>query len=400
MKDKIKPVNSSVQIIDTLIIVGNGFDIWQGIKTNYSEFHKYYLSHRDEILKKLHLKKRYYIDEKGKRFPITDVELIYGDPYQPNELDMGFWNRFESSLDKLDSERINYFFGKKNKQLYKMQKCIENAQKILREAFVGWISTIEIESKISGYKFGHNCFCVNFNYTDTLAKRFGVVNECHIHGSVEDGEDIIFGHSEHPQRATYELAQLGGRFLGLYLIEEALYETDKHVHENIQFLRLDMDSANVQLDKIKNIYVLGHSFGSADVGYFKYFFDETSVKGTSNRKRKKPKWIDTLEETHLRMQYAIHRYGERSFVSKEEATAVQRRFEFEKVYDEEDILSDFYPYCPGLRYVGKCNEDALWHISYYSDEDKIRIEEVMKKLGCTKYELFSSIEECIKTFKN
>ena len=41
-----------------------------------------------------------------------------------------------------------------------------------------------------------------------------------------------------------------------------------------------------------------------------------------------------------------------------------------------------------------------WHISYYSDADKARIEDVMKRIGYSNYKLYSSIEKCIDTFKN
>ena len=41
--------------IDTLILVGNGFDIWQGVSTSYSDFEKYYLEHLPAILKRLHI---------------------------------------------------------------------------------------------------------------------------------------------------------------------------------------------------------------------------------------------------------------------------------------------------------------------------------------------------------
>lgn len=42
---------------DTLIIIGNGFDIWQGLHTSYGQFQNYYLEHREEILRKLKFKK-------------------------------------------------------------------------------------------------------------------------------------------------------------------------------------------------------------------------------------------------------------------------------------------------------------------------------------------------------
>ena len=45
--------------INTLVLIGNGFDRWQGLNTSYSDFQKYYLAHRDEILKKLHINEYY-----------------------------------------------------------------------------------------------------------------------------------------------------------------------------------------------------------------------------------------------------------------------------------------------------------------------------------------------------
>ena len=72
---------------------------------------------------------------------------------------------------------------------------------------------------------------------------------------------------------------------------------------------------------------------------------------------------------------------------------------FEQAFDEEDILGDFYPVMPELKRLGRCTEDARWHISYFSEDDKRRIESVMCKLGCTDYELFFSIDQCIERFK-
>lgn len=54
--------NDLVAKIDTLIVIGNGFDRWQGLNTSYADFHRYYLEHRDEILKKLHIKKHIYTE--------------------------------------------------------------------------------------------------------------------------------------------------------------------------------------------------------------------------------------------------------------------------------------------------------------------------------------------------
>lgn len=39
---------------------------------------------------------------------------------------------------------------------------------------------------------------------------------------------------------------------------------------------------------------------------------------------------------------------------------------------------------------------AKWHISYFSNEDKEKIEKSMSNFRCKKYILYNSIDECIK----
>ncbi len=42
--------------VDTLILIGNGFDIWQNLDTSYRSFERYYEAHLDEVLERFHLK--------------------------------------------------------------------------------------------------------------------------------------------------------------------------------------------------------------------------------------------------------------------------------------------------------------------------------------------------------
>lgn len=265
--------------IDTIVIVGNGFDIWQGLHTSYSQFQQYYLAHRDEILKKHHIKKHIFIDQDGQKIECSDVELIYGDPFEPGELEDEFWSTFEASLDQLDPDRLNCFFGKEKSDLREMRRCIKNAGYILREAFCNWIATIHIEAEVAGYEFGDNCLFINFNYTDTLLKRFAVekTKEFHIHGEAADKKSIIYGHSSHPQEPEPLLARFGGRFLGLYYVDEILYETDKHCQDNIRLLCMFLAMHAAINKDIKNIYVLGHSMGPADIAYFDFLVRSTQA---------------------------------------------------------------------------------------------------------------------------
>ena len=163
-----------------------------------------------------------------------------------------------------------------------LQETVDKAQKILQKAFGNWITSIEIPTAHPSYSFGDDSYFINFNYTDTLEKRFGVKeeNDYHIHGEATDPEDIIFGHSSHPEMAFPELMEQkfittfsGGkskRLQGLYLLEAALYDTDKNVQDNIDDLCEFMTLDGVHIEDITDIYVLGHSLAEVDYEYFEF----------------------------------------------------------------------------------------------------------------------------------
>lgn len=88
--------------IDTLFLIGNGFDIWEGFNTRYADFEKYYEEHLDEVLLRLKIPKRNLVNKDGNKITCSDVELFYGNPYEPQKLPHNFWCDFEASLDKID----------------------------------------------------------------------------------------------------------------------------------------------------------------------------------------------------------------------------------------------------------------------------------------------------------
>lgn len=140
-----------------LIIIGNGFDRWQGLPTSYDNFKQYYSEHILSVCKKLRIKVKK--DDSGNL--ITPVELIFGDIFRPGVLSNEFFWNFETSMSMLDDQYISLYFGKTNKGLYKMQKTVDDALKILQNVFSSWISSIFIEEKDSGYIFDDSCYCIN-----------------------------------------------------------------------------------------------------------------------------------------------------------------------------------------------------------------------------------------------
>lgn len=448
--------------VDTLILIGNGFDIWQNLDTSYKSFERYYEAHLDEVLKRFHLKKyiKYNddgtiaVDSEGNTITYSDVELFYGDPFKPQKLDHTFWWNLETSMDKIDDQQINYFFGRDG--VKNIKRCAENAQKILKEMFRDWVATIQISDEISKYAFGDNVLFVNFNYTDTLLKRFGVkeVNEFHIHGVANDKESIIVGHATHPEY-PYEPLRLfknRPRMEGLYYIEEFLYNSDKHIEDNYMKLQMFCGLHGARIENIKKIFVLGLGFGDADLGYIKHLIYETqgiSEEPEAYLGKEEKAYLDSLDQDgimHINMQYAAshrervmqkkpisfpeyelldemikpyvedpYQQMERDVQLRLEAAGVRRRFREEQEERNKKMRREYLRMLNKRMHLGILtpveaflehdpripydNSGAEWHISYHNEEDYRRIDAVMRSYGCENYKLYPDIEQCIETFK-
>lgn len=448
--------------VDTLILIGNGFDIWQNLDTSYKSFERYYEAHLDEVLKRFHLKKyiKYNddgtiaVDSEGNTITYSDVELFYGDPFKPQKLDHTFWWNLETSMDKIDDQQINYFFGRDG--VKNIKRCAENAQKILKEMFRDWVATIQISDEISKYAFGDNVLFVNFNYTDTLLKRFGVkeVNEFHIHGVANDKESIIVGHATHPEY-PYEPLRLfknRPRMEGLYYIEEFLYNSDKHIEDNYMKLQMFCGLHGARIENIKKFFVLGLGFGDADLGYIKHLIYETqgiSEEPEAYLGKEEKAYLDSLDQDgimHINIQYAAshrervmkkkpisfpeyelldemikpyvedpYQQMERDVQLRLEAAGVRRRFREEQEERNKKMRREYLRMLNKRMHLGILtpveaflehdpripydNSGAEWHISYHNEEDYKRIDAVMRSYGCENYKLYPDIEQCIETFK-
>ena len=394
--------------IDTLILVGNGFDRWQGLDCSYASFHRYYLAHREALMKRLRIPGYQVLGEDGGT--IGPVELLYGDPLDPGELDEPFWNGFEDSLRSIDCERLNLLFGKERSGLRALRRCVRSAGRLLRQAFCDWVQSLEVPEGLAPYRFGDNCLFLNFNYTDTLERRFQVDPQLdfHIHGEMGDPESIIFGHSDHPQEPETVLKQMGGRYYGLYCVEEALYETDKHCVEQIQLLSMYLSLLGVHPTDLKQVYVVGHSLAMVDLEYFAFLANVTQLRKESEEEPEPETEQDPLEELQQRIEYVIQSVGYQGRTPTEEsARAMRRRYEQEKQAQNQWMGREF------LKMAGFPRRKALprdlpqplrtasapWHISCYTARDRQWAETLMKELKVEQYTLYDSIDQCLQPFR-
>lgn len=217
----------------------------------------------------------------------------------------------------------------------------------------------------------------------------------------------------------------------------------------------------LHIEDITDIYVLGHSFGEPDYEYFEFLVKATQAGIDVNKlsalwqvQNIGPQNMsedDLLEWLQLNVIYATqHRKTEfqRDYIPfpKEEMLekrlfgktnvytdgdgrphevddvipkaleAVHKRFLMEQAARTKEVIeelcilkkvkqlpSDCYSVLGAADYIDgghdKRVQNAKWHISYFSDNDREQIEKVMKRAGCTNYQLYQSIDECIESFK-
>lgn len=103
-------------------------------------------------------------------------------------------------------------------------------------------------------------------------------------------------------------------------------------------------------------------------------------------------------------------------VIEEAREAVHKRFLFEQSIRTKEVMNEVCSFmgidelsedCMSILKIAdyinkghrKRNEDATWHISYFSEKDKKHIDSIMQRTGCKSYELHQGIEECISGFR-
>lgn len=89
--------SKKAEVVDTLVIVGNGFDIWQGLDTDYGQFENYYFANRDRILRRLELKKSCSPVQNGvTTATFSDAEIVYGARLIPESWNLAFGIRLKT----------------------------------------------------------------------------------------------------------------------------------------------------------------------------------------------------------------------------------------------------------------------------------------------------------------
>ncbi len=293
-------------MLKKLYVIGNGFDRYHDLNTEYSHFHKYLKKKKCELKRKdkHQVSLKDYLDD----YFIMDLN------------DDALWKNFESNLDTFDYESFydeyNYtdplsegfkpseVFGLEDELTEKGEALIDD----IRNAFEDWLMDIKIEDINKKLDLKNDAKFLSFNYTLVLENVYNIKSEniLHIHGDIKTSS-LIFGHNRELEMKP-ELNENGDSNRTMFTDSESaskipFYMFKKPVNEiiskNIEFFE--------SINDIDEIIVLGHSLSPIDIPYFeeikKRTKDDTKWIVSFRGKKEQQEHFDTLQNIGISNKY-------------------------------------------------------------------------------------------------
>lgn len=250
-----------------LYIIGNGFDIFTGIKSSYADFKRW-------------LQRKY--------------PFIYENLCDTYKMEGEWWNDFEINIGKLDIfSFVDKFIQKNYKdELSTKDEGNNKAEElnippsfltenpcadrlaglldVLQYCFEKWVydilDTIDVPNRI--YLEKQDSYYINFNYTDTLQLLYNIQEDriFHIHGRATNRERLVFGHNQYHKSVKYDSP----------FIKPICEELDKYYKEPCD----NYCKRPWNINKAEHIHVYGLSFSTVDEGYIDWILHSTPQTST------------------------------------------------------------------------------------------------------------------------
>ncbi len=273
--------------MSTLYVIGNGFDLHHGLDTSYTSFGFFLQEHDDDIY-----------DLLVQYFELSDI-----DPDNPDDKRDPLWSHFEDALATMDYKTLledhsdllpnygsdDFREADRTDMEYAVGEIVDDVTKNLRDAFGEFIRDVAFPDDIGGDRITLHPASkfMQFNYTDTLERYYGVRHEdiFYVHNSARADDELVLGHGVDPNSFREEERQPPAGLTDEQLIEwreemAADYDHSFDLAEQRVFdyyrashkSTAEIIEANLNffesLADVDEIFVLGHSLGDVDMPYF------------------------------------------------------------------------------------------------------------------------------------
>ncbi|WP_191966533.1 bacteriophage abortive infection AbiH family protein [Cellvibrio sp. KY-YJ-3] len=283
--------------METLYILGNGFDLHHRLDTKYSSFGLYVKEHYPNVYDQL-------IEFYG------FCDLTHCDE---STADRALWSDFENDLSKLDTESVmeslSQFIANPGGEDFRdrdwgaysieVSSFVDKLLNTLFSAFKEFIFQVEyptLEQRLL-LDFS-NAHLISFNYTNTLQAYYGVNDSKinYIHGkAASESSELVLGHAipaenfiddeqSPPPHLTDEELELWEQCMSDrydYSVELARDELQGYFSSTFKPTN-DIIEANEfyfnQLSGVDTVYILGHSLADVDLPYFEKLISSVSAQ--------------------------------------------------------------------------------------------------------------------------
>ena len=263
----------------TLYLFGNGFDIAHGINTPYSSFRAFLSKRHEDFLRQF--EELYHIQ------PLDDTEPWYTESAQKRweqRVLKDLWRCFEEEIGNPDvfgmhdlAESLAYEMPTENvkdtldvhwREQYSFSKRF---QKYVLE----WLETIDTSKAVCKKREllnnGFDSF-MNFNYTDTLERVYGIKNVLHIHGGVPTCSTTppIMGHGNKQLIDSYRKKAQAAQDEFIEWEESvcnAIADYCETLYKDTNRIILRHEAFFSSLHDIEQVICLGLSWGKVDTPY-------------------------------------------------------------------------------------------------------------------------------------
>ena len=249
-------------MIDTLYIIGNGFDLHHGVESNYGHFHEW-------------LKTNYAWD-------YDEIESFFGaiDLWSELEQNMALFNyeKFGTNTAKFSTPMV---VQNTDGSVHGFSKAVTDVYRRMYEwrekmglGLSDWVKTLSVSNTNEFDIKKENAVFLTFNYTRTLEDLYGIIGDriLHIHGQLGDERgSLVLGHGGNVATPTYSP--------DVVEIEDAWGEEEKAAESARQVVLLWRKPVSElinqyhdfweRLNDVANVYTLGFSFSEVDLPYIK-----------------------------------------------------------------------------------------------------------------------------------
>jgi len=244
-----------------LYIIGNGFDLFHGLPTSYSDFNAYALDNNFDF-------------EQHFQFKTNHDSL-----WQDFEADLGTFDsdNFFDMYNEVDIQRENFKYS----EIYGLEDELEQEStgiaEDIKNSFFEWLSSIDFATEPKVTTFTADDFFLSFNYSPLLQRTYLIEssNIIHIHGSVEEGF-IELGHGnevieqptfdEDGQPLAHPLSTAEGHAaIAFSMLQKPVQDIIKRQNNFFE-----------NMSQFSHIFILGHSLSDVDLPYFRLIAESTT----------------------------------------------------------------------------------------------------------------------------